>query len=165
MSIPTEFVDTIPEETVRIARASFPKGCLLMTIRDSLGQIFTNEDLAQLYSNLGQPGYSPWRLAIVLIFQFIEGLSDRKAALCVASRIDLKYALALPIDDPGFDFSILSEFHQRLIDTKMTDFVLNRLVKLCQNLGFIKENSKQRTDSTHVLAKIRKLNRLTLAGG
>ena len=75
-----------------------------------------------------------------------------------------KYALSLSLSDPGFDFSILSEFRKRLVDGEVQDFALQRVLDFCKREGYIKTNSKQRTDSTHVLARIRRLNRLTLVG-
>ncbi len=59
---------------------------------------------------------APWRLALVTIMQFAEGLSDRQAADAVRARIDCKYALSLELDDPGFDASVLSEFRTRLLE-------------------------------------------------
>jgi hypothetical protein len=56
-------------------------------------------------------------LALVTCLQFAEGLSDRQAADAVRSRIDWKYALTLPLDDLGFDDSVLSEFRMRPIAT------------------------------------------------
>jgi hypothetical protein len=53
-------------------------------------------------------------LALVLVLQFAEGLTDRQAAEAVRERIDFKYALGLDLADPGFDFSVLSEFKDRL---------------------------------------------------
>jgi transposase len=47
---------------------------------------------------------------LVTVMQFAEDLSDRQAADAVRGRIDGKYALGLELDDPGFDFSVLSEF-------------------------------------------------------
>ena len=75
-----------------------------------------------------------------------------------------KYALSLPLSDPGFHFSILSDFRSRLVDAEVQDFALQRVLDFCKREGYIKSNSKQRTDSTHVLARIRRLNRLTLVG-
>ena len=46
--------------------------------------------------------------------QFREHLADRQAAVAVRARIDWKYLLALDLTDPGFDFSVLSEFRDRL---------------------------------------------------
>ena len=64
----------------------------------------------------GQPALAPWRLAMVTIMRFIEGLSDRQAADAVRSHLDWKYALSLELEDSGFDFSVLSEFRSRLIE-------------------------------------------------
>ena len=75
-----------------------------------------------------------------------------------------KYALGLPLTDSGFDASLLTEFRKRLVEHEIQDFVLNRILEFCKREGLIKTNSKQRTDSTHVLARIRHLNRLSLVG-
>lgn len=104
----------IPEETARAARAAFPRGNRYLRLRDELGLLFRNEDFAPLYSHRGQPAYSPWRLALVTVMQFMENLSDRQAAEAVRARLDWKYALALPLADPGFDHNVLSEFRGRL---------------------------------------------------
>lgn len=58
----------------------------------------------------------PVQLAFVTVLQFVESLSDRQAADAVRSRIDWKYLLCLELTDPGFDFSVLSEFRSRLVD-------------------------------------------------
>ena len=80
-----------------------------------MGVIFQDEDFVDLYSHQGQPGLAPWRLAWVTIMPFREQLPDRQAAEAVRSRIDWKYLLGLELTDPGFDFSILSEFRDRLL--------------------------------------------------
>src|SRR5262249_52535259 len=104
----------IPAETVRIAQAAFPKGTLCMQMRDTLGPLYEDGQFAALFSQTGQPAEAPARLALVLVLQFAEGLSDRQAADAVRGRIDWKYALALELTDPGFDASVLSEFRTRL---------------------------------------------------
>jgi hypothetical protein len=67
-------VDPVPEETARVAKAAFPKGTTYMTMRDELGAIFDEEDFAHLFPRRGQPAMAPWRLALVTIMQFAEGL-------------------------------------------------------------------------------------------
>jgi transposase len=109
---------------------------------------------------LGQPALSPWRLALVTIMQFVEGLSDRQAAEAVRSRIDWKYALSLDLTDPGFDFSVLCEFRQRLMKGRAEKILLDKLLKQSQQVGLLKAGGQQRTDSTHVLAAIRNVGRL-----
>ncbi len=55
----------------------------------------------------GKPGISPAQLMIVLVLAMAENLTDRRAADMVRRAIDWKYALGLPLEDPGFDFSVL----------------------------------------------------------
>ncbi|GAB1333297.1 hypothetical protein ACE1SV_76360 [Streptomyces sennicomposti] len=100
----------VPAETVRVARAAFPKGSLAIRVRDELGPLFSDEQFAGLFPVRGKPAWSPGRLAMVLVLQFVEALTDRQAAEAVRARIDWKYALGLELADAGFDFSVLSEF-------------------------------------------------------
>lgn len=116
MSLKPQSTDVIPEETARVARAAFPHGSRYMRIRDELGALYPDEQFAALFPARGQPAESPGRLALVLVMQFAEGLSDRQAADAVRSRLDWKYALALELTDPGFDYSVLSEFRVRPLE-------------------------------------------------
>src|SRR3954452_23821908 len=123
MSLRLQPFPPVPDDTARVAQAAFRRGNPYVLLRDRLGTVFADADFADLYPTLGQPAYAPWRLALVTLMQFREGLSDRQAAEAVRSRIDWKYLLALNLADAGFG---------------------------------------QRTDSTHVLAAVRDLNRLEL---
>src|ERR687892_394666 len=116
MSMHPQPVGSVPEDTALVAKAAFPKGNLYMQMRDVLGTIYDDEDFSELFEVRGRPAIAPWRLALVTLMQFSEGLSDRQAAEAVRARIDWKYALGLELTDPGFDFSVLSEFRARLID-------------------------------------------------
>ncbi len=99
----------IPPETERVALAIFKKGNLYVTIAQKLGQIYEDVEFESLFSpNKGQSAISPARLALITIFQFLEGLTDRQTAEAVKARIDWKYALGLELTDEGFDFSVLS---------------------------------------------------------
>src|SRR5258708_32877839 len=115
MSLKPQAIGPIPEETARIARAAYPKGNIYLQLRDTLGTIYEDEQFADLFPQRGQPAEAPWRLALVCVMQFREGLSDRQAANAVRGRLDWKYLLGLELSDPGFDYSVLSEFRQRLL--------------------------------------------------
>lgn len=67
---------------------------------------------------------------------------------------------SLELTDPGFDFSVLSEFRARLLAGGAEAHLLHALLELCKNRGWLKARGRQRTDSTHVRASIRDLNRL-----
>jgi len=154
----------VPKETARVARAAFPKGNRYLTLRDELGTIFNDDMFAHLFPKVGQPGEAPWRLALVTVVQFAEGLSDREVADAVRARIDLKYLLGLELEDPGFHYSILSRFRDRLVKGEAEHLLLDTLIEKCKGAGLIKARGKCRTDSTHVLANVRKLSRLELVG-
>jgi len=162
MSLRPQPIGSIPEETARVAHAAFPKGHPYLTLRDHLGTIFQDEDFATLFPAWGYPGLSPWRLALVTIMQFRENLADRQAAEAVRARIDWKYLLGLDLTDPGFDFSVLSEFRDRLLAGSAEALLLDKLLEQCRTMGLVKARGQQRTDSTHVLAAIRVMNRLEL---
>jgi len=162
MSLHPVATQSVPIETVRVARAAFLKGSLAMMIRDELDCVYEDKQFAELYAQRGQPGWSPWRLALVCILQFAEGLSDRQAAEAARGRIDWKYALGLELDDPGFDASILTEFRGRLLSTNQGEHLLNQLLEVLKNKGLVAARTQQRTDSTHILGAVRELNRLTM---
>lgn len=164
MSLQSRPIPPVPELTAQIARRAFRKGSVYMQMRDVLGAFFTDDQFADLYPADGQPGYTPWRLALVSILQFAENLSDRQAADAVRSRIDWKYALSLELTDEGFDFSVLSEFRQRLLEHEAGEKLLNTMLAQFVEAGLLASGGKQRTDSTYVLASVRDLNRLELAG-
>ncbi len=158
---PTPF-GPVPELTAYVARAAFPKGNPYLRLRDELGAIIRDDDFADLFPRRGQPALAPWRLALVTVLQFREGLSDRRAADAVRSRIDWKYLLGLELTDPGFDFSVLCEFRSRLLAGAAGERLLEKLLGRCQAAGLLKARGRQRTDATHVLASVRAMNRLEL---
>jgi transposase len=130
-----------------------------MQLRDTLGAIYTDEAFADLFPTHGQPALAPWRLALVTVLQFMEGLTDRQEAFAVGDRLAWKYALSLELTDPGFDHTVLSEFRSRLVKGNAEQRLLDLLLERCREGGWLKARGRQRTDSTHVLAKIRALNR------
>lgn len=155
-----ESLKPIPEETARVARLAFPKGNLYLRLRDELGVLYADKDFAALFPALGQPALPPWRLAVVTVVQFLENLTDRQAAEQVRARLDLKYLLGLELTDPGFDFSVLSEFRSRLVGGNAERLLLDKMLVHFREKGLLKRRGQQRTDSTHVLAAIRHLTRI-----
>jgi transposase len=164
MSLQPQEVPPVPDETRRVARAAFPKGNVYIRMRDALGAISHDQFVAPLIPTRGQPAASPWRIALVTLLRFVEGLSDRQAADAVRSRIDWKYALSLELTDPGFDCSVLSVFRARLIAGSLEHQLLEAMLTHFTARGLRKARGPQRTDSTPVLAAIRTLNRLESVG-
>ena len=69
--------------------------------------MWSDQRFQALFGVRGRPGISPAQLMIVLVLAMAENLTDRQAADMVRRAIDWKYALGLPLEDPGFDFSVL----------------------------------------------------------
>jgi transposase len=149
-----------PEETARVARAAFPQGTLCTRIYDALGTIFQDADFVPIFPPQGQPAETPVRLALATIMQFVECLSDRAAADAVRSRIDWKYLLCLELTDSGFDHTVLSEFRARMLKAGAEQLLFETLLTKLREKGLLKARGRQRTDSTHVLAAVRAMNRL-----
>jgi transposase len=164
MSLQPQRTNPIPDETQRVAHAAFPKGNVYMRMRDELGEVYTDSSFAELFPRRGQPAESPGRLAWVTVLQFAEGLSDRQAAEAVRGRIDWKYVLGLDLTDAGFDYSLLSEFRERLLTGDKEAALLEELLARLKQQGLLKARGQQRTDSTHILAAVRQLNRVEIVG-
>ncbi len=154
----------IPEETVRIAKAAFPKGNLYLKMRDELGVLYQDSEFANLFPTTGQRALSPGQLALTTVMQFAEGLSDRQAAEAVRARIDWKYSLNMELTDPGFVHTVLHDFRERLIEGGVEEQLLDNMLEKFKAKGWLKSRGQQRTDSTHVLGAIRHLNRLECVG-
>ena len=163
MSLQPQALTPVPDETARVARAAFPHDNMYIQLRDELDTIYNDVAFAPLFPTRGQPAQAPWRLALVSIFQYAEGLSDRQAADAVRGRIDWKYALSLELTDSGFDSSVLSEFRTRLVAGQAEQQILDTFLQRCRDRKLLQARGRQRTDSTHVLAAIRALNRLECA--
>jgi transposase len=137
---------------------------LAVAARDRLGELFPDVEFAAGFGVRGRPGWSPGRLALVTVLQMAENLSDRQAAEAVRDKISWKYALGLGLEDEGFDASVLSEFRSRVVEYGLEQRVLDLLLDRLVEQGLLSAGGKARTDSTHVVAAVRDLTRIELAG-
>jgi transposase len=164
MSLHPHPLPPVPADTAAIARRVFRKGNIYLTLRDQLGPLFDDTDFLPIYGHAGPSATSPALLSLVTIMQYMEQLTDEQAADAVRSRLDWKYCLGLPLDDSGFDATVLVDFRARLVARGSQELLLDRLVARLREHGLLRAGGRQRTDSTHVLAAIRVLNRLELVG-
>ena len=164
MSWRPEEISPVPEATCRVVQAAFPRGNSYLRRRDELGTIYDTQLFIARFPACGQPAASPWRLALTTVLPCAEGLSDRQAADAVRSRIAWQDAWSLGWTDPGFDHTVLSEFRTRLVAGQAELLLLDAFLARVRARGLLKGRGRQRTDSMHVLAAIRVLNRLALVG-
>ncbi len=152
-------IPPVPQATATTVQHAFPQGNLYMDLRAEFGTLYDDQLFADLYAtDRGHPvEVAPWRLALVTVMQYIEGLTDRQAADAVRRCIDWKYALSLELTDTGFNFTLLHDFRDRLLVHDGAQRLLDTFLLACKERGWIKARGIQRTDSTHVLAAIRRL--------
>lgn len=163
MSLQWELFREIPNDTAELGQAILPPDNAYRQIGERFDDLFPDEsEFAKLYKTTGRGAIPPLLSALVTVFQMLEKVPDREAAELVVTRIDWKYALHLPLAYPGFHFSDLSAFRQRLLEHKQERIVFERLLKQLKKLGLIKARGKMRTDSTHVLGVVERLSQLEL---
>lgn len=137
---------------------------LPVRVRDQLGELFADAEFAAAFGARGKPGLSPGMLAMVTVLQKADNLTDRQAADHVRTNLAWKYALGLELTDPGFDHTVLSEFRSRVLAHGLEEKALDLLLAALRDMELVAAGGKQRTDSTHVVAAVRDLNRLELVG-
>lgn len=152
----------LPDDVAKLGQLLLPTGSPYRYVGDDLYPQLNEADWADMYPAEGQPAESPVDLMLVTAFQYLEHLPDRAAAEAVRLRIDWKYALHLPLNDTGFNFSVLSEFRDRLLAHAAERRLFDHMVARLQQAGLIKTRGRQRTDSLSVLTKVRDLSRLEL---
>lgn len=152
------FSSTIPESIRQAGEVLLPQNHPCRFLGEHIQEFLTEDDFATLYSTAGRPGVSPIVLAIVTILQFMEKLPDRRAAEQVVMRIDWKYALHLELLYLGFHYSDLCNFRKRLEENNAIMGVFDKLIAYLVDMKWIEKRGKQRTDSTHILANVKRLS-------
>jgi transposase len=161
MSLKPQPSRPMPQELARLA-ALLPDHSPYRLIGDHLYAQYDNAAFADLYHTEGAPALPPVDLLFVLALQALEDLSDRQAADAVRLRLDWKYALHLPLDYAGFDFSVLSDFRARLLAHDASARLFDTLLAQMRELGLLKRRGRQRTDSLAIFSRAHLLNRIEL---
>lgn len=162
MSEPKPFPKEIPEQTRQIVETWLDEKGLFGFLGQHVDAIISDEDFADLYASTGRPGVNAVILTLVVVFQFLEDFPDRIAAEQVRSRMDWKYVLRQELTWTGFNYTDLCNFRKRLAANEQEGLVFEKVLVYLKANGHIKKRAKQRTDATHVLARLRSMNRLEL---
>ncbi len=163
MSLQWSLSREVPADTAAIGQKVLRANNVYRQIGDRFDDLFPQEsEFAFLYDDLGRGALPPLLSALVTVFQMLEKVPDRQAAEFVASRIDWKYALHLPLDYGGFHWTDLLAFRNRLWEHQQERLLYDRFLAQLQDLGLIKRRGKMRTDSSHVLGVVERLSQLEL---
>lgn len=163
MSLQANWNQEIPEDIAAVGRQLLEEFSPYRLVGDEVNDFLTLDDFSALYSAVGRGALCPVVLSLITVFQYLENLPDREAALQVVMRLDWKYALHLPLTWRGFNYSSLHYFRERLLEHQAERLIFDKILEWLRALGFLKKHGRQRSDSTHILGNVEHLSRLELA--
>jgi|SRR5690242_4341812 len=118
----------IPENTIRVARASYGKGNLYLRLGDQFNGLISKLDSELLA--IQSDGYQGTLLAALTIIQYVEGLTDTELSESLHSRIDLRYALHLPNPGPSLDPFVLCSFRKKVLKDRQCCLLQEEMFKI-----------------------------------
>ena len=147
----------IPSDTVRASEAAFGKDHPYLRIGDRLSVIFSDVNLESMVSTDSQLAQSFWPYSLATVLQYWEDLTDRQMANATRTRVELKYALHLPLVFPGINPSGLCSFRQRLQLNKTGKDALQQVIGQLES--FIGNQEKLASDPDLIISTICTISR------
>lgn len=124
-------------------------------------RIFPDDDFADLFQDVGRRSIPPRIVAVVMVLQRAEGLSDREAVDRFSFDLRWKYAAGgLDYDYPGFVHTVLVDMRARLRNSKRPDRVFEAVLEICKAAGLV--GRKRVMDSTALYDAVATQDTVTL---
>jgi transposase len=150
----------MPEYTKQAARSVYQSDNAYINLGDRIDQVLEGFDSARFYPPGILPKDSIYRLALITVFQHMEGFSDRRAAEAVFCRLDWKYALHLPLNHAGFQPGMFCDFRQELLTNTERQNAFQDLRTHLEKIAFFKPGSRQNVECQDALLAVCNLTRL-----
>lgn len=100
--------------------------------------LFPDEMFADLFAEDGRRSVPPMIVAVVMVLQRLEGLSDREAVERFAFDVRWKYAAGgLDFDYPGFVHTVLVDMRARLVASVRPNRIFERTVEVAAQAGLV----------------------------
>jgi hypothetical protein len=147
----------VPNDTLHASEAAFGKDHPYLKIGDGLNLVLAGVDLDVLALMDTGLAASFWPYSLATILQYWEDLTDRQMANATRTRVDLKYALHLPLIFPGMSPSALCKFRQRVLHNQAGKEALQQVVDRLED--FIGSQEKPLANSDVIIAKICMISR------
>jgi IS5 family transposase len=136
-------------DAAAFCRQLVPEGSVQAFLADHRGELFPDEDFSDLFpSGRGRPSHPAELVCSVMVLQALEGLSDRDAIRELRNRIDWKVACGLPLDDPGFDFTVLTYWRQKLRTSQRPERIFDAVRHVVDETGVLAKKTRRALDST-----------------
>lgn len=141
----------IPADTARAAELVFGREHPYLKIGESLEILWEDLDLSTLGSADAFLSNSFYPYSLVTILQYWEYLTDRQMSQAMRTRLDMKYALHLPLNFPGIKPSTLCEFRQHVLADRGASEALQGML---QRLSNFTNREKPSLDVNQMIAAI-----------
>jgi hypothetical protein len=124
-------------------------------------QLFPDEMFADLFTDIGRRSVPPMIVAVVMVLQRIEGLSDREAVDRFCFDVRWKYAAGgLDFDYPGFVHTVLVDMRARLAASQRPDRIFQATLDVARQAGLV--GRKRVLDSTPLYDAVTTMDTVTL---
>jgi transposase len=141
--------------------ALVPHASLYAVLFRESRRLFPDDAFSDLYGVRGRPSVPPRILAVVMVLQRFEGLSDREAVDRFAYDVRWKYACGgLDLDYSSFSHSVLVETRARLRTSKAPDRIFHAVVEVAKSAGLV--GKKRVFDSTALYDAVTTQDTVTL---
>jgi IS5 family transposase len=136
-------------DAAAFCRGLVEEGTVFSFLADHRDELFKDEDFADLFpSGKGRPSVPAVLVCSVMVLQALEGLSDRDAIRQLRTRIDWKVACGLALDDPGFDFTVLTYWRTRLRQSQRPQRIFDAIRAVVEATGVLKAKHRRALDSS-----------------
>ncbi len=124
-------------------------------------ELFPDTLFADLFADVGRRSVPPLVVAVVMVLQRLEGLSDREAVERFTFDARWKYACGgLPFDAPGFAHTVLVDMRARLARSERPNRIFERTLEIARAAGLV--GVRRVLDSTPLYDAVATMDTVTL---
>ena len=147
--------------TVSYCGGRVPAGSIYGVLHRECFTLFPDEMFADLFTDVGRRSVPPMIVAVVMVLQRIEGVSDREAVDRFAYDARWKYAAGgLDFDYPGFVHTVLACMRARLAASTRPDRIFEVTLDAAKKAGLV--GRKRVLDSTPLYDAVATMDTVTL---
>jgi hypothetical protein len=148
-------------QTVAYCEARLAPNSIYRLLYQQCRNMFPDSMFADLFRDTGRNCVPPMIVAVVMVLQRLEGLSDREAVERFSYDIRWKYAAGgLALDHPGFVHTVLVDFRARLARSKASDRLFRVTVDIARQAGMV--GRRRVLDSTPIYDAVATQDTITL---
>jgi hypothetical protein len=147
--------------TVNLCEGRVAPGSIYGVLHRECFSLFPDEMFADLFEDVGRRSVPPMIVAVVMVLQRVEGLSDREAADRFCFDVRWKYAAGgLDFDYPGFVHTVLVDMRARLARSNRPNRIFETTLAVAKAAGLV--GRRRVLDSTPLYDAVATMDTVTL---